>query len=67
MLLLFFLAALTSGASFRARLEVWARGRGELGMWTQVGETVNGNIMSGKGAIYVDERVGPRNQNQRFP
>jgi len=53
---------------------VWARGRGELalcgpyrGMWTQMGEMMNGVIMSGKGVIYVDEGAGPCNQNQGFP
>ena len=45
-------------------------GRGELvlcgpngGMWTHVGELMNGLRMSGKGAIYVDEGAGPHNQN----
>jgi len=53
---------------------VWARGRGKLtlcgpsgGMWTHVEEKMNGVIMSGKGAIYVDKGAGPHNQNQSFP
>jgi len=34
---------------------------------TQMGEMVNGVIMSGRGVVYMDEGVGPQNQNQGFP
>ena len=36
------------------------------GMWTQVGEMMNGVVMNGRGLIYVDEGAGPRNQNRGF-
>ena len=72
-LLTFFLVASTFGLHSRPWPKVWARGRGERtvcgpngGMWTQVGDMMNGVIMSGKGEIYVDERVGPHNQNHGF-
>jgi len=32
-----------------------------------VREMMNGVIMGGKGVIYADKGVGPRNQNQGFP
>ena len=46
----------------------YGQGKGRASpMWTQVGEMMNGVIMSGNGAIYVDEGAGPHNQNQGFP
>ena len=36
-------------------------------MWTQVGEMMNGGIVSGKGVIYADKGAGPCTQNRGFP
>ena len=36
-------------------------------MWTQVGEMMNGGIMSGRRVIYVDKGAGPHIQSWDFP
>ena len=66
----FFLAASTFGLHSRPSPKVWARGMGMLtlcgpsgGMWTQVGGEMIWGVMSGRGVIYVNREVGPRNQN----
>ena len=36
-------------------------------MWNQMGETMNGSIMSGRGVIYMDKGARTRTQSQGFP
>ena len=42
---------------------MWTHGA----MWTQVGEMMNGGIMSGRGVIYADKGAGPQTQSRGFP
>ena len=39
----------------------------KMEMWTQVGEKMNGGIVSGKGLICAGQGVGPRTQSLGFP